>query len=1219
MQIHAARQVRPVDFGGKKMWATITIFRADDWVGKSFTLGPDGELRRDSRATIAKAEARVVPVETAAELVELIGGLLPCEAIGTGRIADGRERAVVVTSGKERRGRGEIARTLDFFDFPAGPGWLLLDHDAKAMPPDVARRVADLGGPVAALEHLWPELRTARRVVKASSSGGVYVDGGAPSIATGFHVFVALSDVSRSKSALSALQARAWAAGLAWVAFGKNGARLERSIVDVAVGSPERLIFTAPPRLGPGVKREPPPIEWQEGDVLDPPAAPAEDLFARHRDTALAEAEPEAIDRTAKARGIDRDAAAQIAREGREGGDLPPDLSIWRRDGSRVTVAELVAELRPGIARQALPDPFEGPTYGTTTATLFWNKDHAAPIIVSHAHGLRTIYRLPAPAQTPAKAVWTITPPRLPSRRDSDLCEALAACGGIDDAGTVLAVAQALARGVPHMRDMEGVRAFLTANLAPGALSDDWIDAILDRVGRAVEHRQRRALDAVRVSLAGRFAEGVEHHHVDALAPLDEITGITVIRAPMAAGKTQKVGAPFVAEARRRGGEIMAIAHRQSLIGELAQRLGLTDYRTPNALAEAWRTGGAAICLPSITLAEWSFEEPRFVFVDEVAQVLRFLTARDFCRTRDATAAGVFARLVEIIRNAEGVLCADAGVDDTVIDFLRFCRPGETIRVIEMRDPADAGIAATVWAGSDARRARAVDACAEELAAGGNVWVAVEGANLARDVGAYLAGFCGGSDAVLVLTAETKMDAREAAFFADPEAVSRRYRAIVASPVVSSGLSIEHRTGAHFTLGAFLGSGLAIEPADAAQMLRRVRYLRRFVIGLSVNNKLGGETAEAILDGRVAAAATEGAPVFAGSFDRLVAGFQARSVNLRADFAAGLWWQLRAAGWALERADAGVGGFGGAKAEIAAQRRAQRRDELIRACSWLPYTTEAEIDDLRRTATTTEQRRIVEAFDLTRALGVAQLTAADVDFLDDGGAGKMDLFEDLVDRDVDLPLGSRDQGAALVHRRLRRARRLHLAEIFEGFDPFDPDAVLTPETADRIVERIEAKADAYAASGAVPPRWRARYGERRAPRPADAVKAVGELLRRAGLKMVGTMVRCHTSPLPRFNEDGTKCDKRVRVYTVDPEAIAAMQTRLDARRNAALVLDTTPEAEHIAQYTCAKRLASIAKIAPIYGRGVEIEVETPFPVDVAALVSVAGAIRRPEFLSGGMT
>ena len=72
----------------------------------------------------------------------------------------------------------------------------------------------------------------------------------------GLHVYISARDVE-----LQGLQhylvVHLWIAGLGYIALARNGAMLERCIVDLSVLSPERLIFEAEPVLGEGLSRSP--------------------------------------------------------------------------------------------------------------------------------------------------------------------------------------------------------------------------------------------------------------------------------------------------------------------------------------------------------------------------------------------------------------------------------------------------------------------------------------------------------------------------------------------------------------------------------------------------------------------------------------------------------------------------------------------------------------------------------------------------------------------------------------------------------------------------------------------------------------------------------------------------------------------------------------------------------------------------------------------------
>jgi hypothetical protein len=1249
--------------------ATITRVRADEPLAKGFFLDPDtGELVTRPAAPLTSGEAEVLDTPGAGALAALIERLDPRDVLMTGRLKGGARAATIRTlkrvkgMGEDAAARGIVARSLDHFEFAPGPGWLLIDHDTKAMPADVRARVEALGGVLGALASIWPEIEDAARVHKASSSGGVYVEGGSPRAASGSHTFVLIEDVSRSAEALAALQARAWAAGLAWVAISASGARLERSIVDSAVGSPERLIYTAPPELGPGVRRDPPPLRVWEGAAVAIPDAPPPEVWEPLRDAARAALEPEAVRVTATRRGISEAEARELVRKPSTREDLSGDALIWDQGGVVATVRDLVAGLsRP--CRFSLPDPFEGPAYGRTTGTLIWDRGHDAPIIVSHAHGVRTIYRLPPPerGETPAQAIWRVKVAELSNRRTEALREALAGVVNLSQIGTVLAVAAALANRVPAQIGREDVARFLRENLKPGAIPPDWIAAVLARIDWTQDKRRLRAMAPVTISKAAR--EGVEGVTVRELGELDRIEGITVLKAPMASGKTQAVARPWIAAAKRaearaeaqdqreaatgalraveaaregvrealgkgRGRGVWAVCHRVALVEELAQRLDLTSYR-----AGAPDPREAAICLPSITLAPFDRARPAYVFLDEIQQTLRFLRSQECCRTAKArTPDKVFERLVEVVRGARGILVADAGADDSVLDFLRFCRPGDPIRLVEMAEPGpgEAGIEAVVLTGEKGVYGAAVDQAAEALHRRERLWIATESAEQAEKVGAFLRDVTASADRpprILVVTAKNKGEPDQARFLKDPERESRRWDCVIASPVIASGISIEHRDGAgeHFARGFYLGTGQALTPADAAQQLRRVRYLRRFVIALAQNNSTGGRSVEAILKGRAEAAEDEGLGRAPGAFDHLIARFEAQEADAKADFAAGLWWQLEAAGWTLSRGTVADGAAADALRQIGRERAEDRARRLVEASARLVDFSRDQIDTLRRTAATGADADLVEAWDMTRALGVAVLTPEDVAFADGGGIARLDRFDDLAGISSG-ELTDRDREAALVHRRLRVARRKHFAEIFAGHDPLSPDPWLTRAVADAILDRVLARADAYAASGAIPAKYAARFGRPAPARPRDPVKAIQAILARAGLGTVLTRSRrpaglCRIPPdcvtestpirhaLPSRRAAQGEAERR---HAARPEDVAEMQRR-SAIRLAARVNGSHPA--HIeAVRRLFDRLESHGIPYAVRIEGVErAEIGDPWGREVAARVDfspVADWIRR---------
>ena len=105
-----------------------------------------------------------------------------------------------------------------------------------------------------------PGFDDAARVTRASTSSGLsHAETGEEFPGSGGrHDYILLAEQVDARRFLEALHKRAWLAGLGWLMVGAAGQLLERSIVDVSVGSPERLVFegapvvVAPAGAGPG-------------------------------------------------------------------------------------------------------------------------------------------------------------------------------------------------------------------------------------------------------------------------------------------------------------------------------------------------------------------------------------------------------------------------------------------------------------------------------------------------------------------------------------------------------------------------------------------------------------------------------------------------------------------------------------------------------------------------------------------------------------------------------------------------------------------------------------------------------------------------------------------------------------------------------------------------------------------------------------------------------
>lgn len=1181
--------VRPGNRG-----AHITVLTHGSFIGKRFDV-VDGELVKTSNATFYNGTARTVAAPDAVALAEVLDNLTPDrDALALGRMKGGRETANVVTGAKLDPARDDVARSLAYFEHAAGEGWLLLDHDTKDMPADVRERVEALGGGVAAIKSIWPDLAEADCLVRPSSSGGVYIDGGSPTAATGFHMFVRVHDVRQSTRILETLTARAWAAGLAWHAVSKAGALLERSIVDAAVGGPERLVFTAAPVLGKGVRRRAPESVAQRGVAVSAPMPPDTDLLRLTRRESRQKLKPEAerteaayaADQVDKltAQGVAQSDAERIIRDRVRGRVLADDDTLQLSDGSHARVGVILDAqfTAAGTDKLPLPDPVEGVAYGKTTAAIIWGFGHDAPVLISHAHGKVTAYRF-ARHMTDAdveaqhargaqeRAIETGDAPEavdLPDGRRETLVEALTAADSRDDA---LAIAQAvLSRWIkrtPHSMSADALVRFITDHLPDNLLTADDIAGLHDRIGRRNYMRRKAALGFVGLSVHELHTDT----NVMTVDTLDSAgarpRGVTIVKAPMGSGKTQKIAAPWIKSARKNG-SCMAICHRVSLVDELARRLSLPHYKR-TTIDDIIAENGIAVCLPSITsrIVGETIANPDFVVIDEVAQVLRFLESQEVCRTRHANSQVVFDTLVEIIRSAKGVLVLDADVNDRVMQFLRHCRPAETFNVLLMH-PTPQTKNATVYASNDpagsAVRAKVLADLSLELAAGGKVYLACESAKLARDFEAVLTSQ---GHRVLCVTAANKDVVAQAAFLADADAQSKRYDAVIVSPAVVSGISIEHDDSPHFTLGAFIGGGQAIVPSDAAQQMMRIRYLDRYVVGLVGNNAAGMQTSAAIMQGQMDLAALENAPVSMGFYDSMRADIRATEENAKADFAAGLFWMLQRAGWSLDAIDADAKET--EKAELKAAKNA-RIDAWHAAILAADIPDQDTADFLRGRKLTENEAAQLEAFDITDTL---KLNAVDLDAIktwDDGRfARRLRRFKAL--HICDEP-ALNDQDTA-IDRRFRRAEHRLLRLLFDGID-LHAEHPFTPEKQTVFVDRVMQHRHALVEVGLLPSKYRAE----KFPRPKRFKMVLDDVAGRLGLAVTDARVRLsQKAPLlyKDIQSEGVlgQQDNRGRVYGICQQTLAFM-TEIDARHETVVQLHDSPDPEPTSPQT-ARRLVLI--------------------------------------------
>ena len=579
------------------------------------------------------------------------------------------------------------------------------------------------------------------------------------------------------------------------------------------------------------------------------------------------------------------------------------------------------------------------------------------------------------------------------------------------------------------------------------------MDIIWQQLNRTLSSRRETALAPVSMPRAASELHRMEHYPAGLPTILDhEWQGIIVVSAPHGSGKTQEIGRPLADWAASSGLHFMAICHRISLTTELSKRLSLKNYSDREPVHPGQ---GLAICLPSITHPKFdsSVRRNRVLFIDEISQVLRFLASADYCQTSAATNNLVFERLKCLVAQAQCVVVADASIDARTIKFLETCRPDESFRIINVPKPKDAGIQGLYYLGANAEEQIAQQGLSE-LHSGGKIWIAAEAKT---SVEVLKKVFVEQGYRTLAIHSGNKGGKQQSRLLANAETESLHYDVVISSPVISSGISIQHESipdDQRFTLGLYVGGGYTHSPADAFQQLRRVRYLTEFVIGLRQLGKrvTGALNCSSQVKAVNSAIKLEQRNQQITSFDHFVVDIQAEEARTKRDFAAGLLWQLSAAGWRLVPSSR-------RPQELFANVQAHAADvknRYIEALVSAPVLNKIEATELQRLRNrTVAQNLMLEAFVLRKNLGLdnAPITRELVEFWDHGrGIKKLDLFDAL--RGI-VPNNTRQIGSA-INAEYPLARAKTLKRLFEGIDILEP---YRDETANIVADRIREQSD----------------------------------------------------------------------------------------------------------------------------------------------------------------
>ena len=279
------------------------------------------------------------------------------------------------------------------------------------------------------------------------------------------------------------------------------------------------------------------------------------------------------------------------------------------------------------------------------------------------------------------------------------------------------------------------------------------------------------------------------------------------------------------------------ISHRVSLSANSSARLGLENYQDlkPHDMRDV-----QYMAIVANSLARWHFavfyEDCDVLFIDEIKQVLEHIAVGTF-DNRDR--AKVLATIKKAIQNAKLIICADADLDQTTLDFLKSC--GKPIRRIASDISGNAPKVDKPVIHSDTNTIR--DEAIRSAIAGNKLLIHCDTKNETESLKLVLISSGLRESDILVVNRDTKAEPNEALFLKAPDAYLAKYqpRVVLASPTIGSGFSIEQN---YFDDVYMLLTGI-LTPTDIMQMSARYRPAKRLFIGFEDKNNRPEATSDA--------------------------------------------------------------------------------------------------------------------------------------------------------------------------------------------------------------------------------------------------------------------------------------------------------------------------------------------------------------------------------------
>ncbi len=220
---------------------------------KRFYKDEQGQIQKESQPLFSKGKAETLTLKKLSDIEGIVNSLNSHQAIATGTFD--KSSCPIVTKNNfsdSQYESGTRTRSKEHMSQPEH-GLVLLDYDSDPHMPE-HMKCKSLVEAMTKLFSAVPELAGVGYSAIGSSSNGIEDEKtGAPySGGGGMHIYITVKGVELDQLQ-QYLKVRLWNAGMGFISFARNGAMLKRTLIDLSVLSPERLIYEAKPVLGEGV------------------------------------------------------------------------------------------------------------------------------------------------------------------------------------------------------------------------------------------------------------------------------------------------------------------------------------------------------------------------------------------------------------------------------------------------------------------------------------------------------------------------------------------------------------------------------------------------------------------------------------------------------------------------------------------------------------------------------------------------------------------------------------------------------------------------------------------------------------------------------------------------------------------------------------------------------------------------------------------------------